>query len=182
MQKKRGNFPIDYECEDVLLYEFKQYFYIIQRGQQGITLAPRHGSMQRGTESVKLYAKIRIGCTEEELGSAILGAMDAYDTVGPDFESWEREKLRRNMKIWLEARGQKDIDVNSRCVQILRRLNRGGEYEIVPYDNKNLNPWYGPYDGKEIFLPFGATASEIGTAVRQALTIATHHPQYEGKH
>jgi hypothetical protein len=179
MQNKRGFSFINYRSESTLIYEFKQHLYIIQRGQQGITLNPEHGSEQRGTEDVKLYAKLAVGCNDNELGVATLEALDAFDTEGPDFEPWENKKLAKHLKTMLGARGQKDIEINSRLVQIIRWLERAGAYEIVPFDNCNIEPWCGSMEGKEILLPPAATAMELGQAIRQAFSVATHHPDYK---
>jgi hypothetical protein len=178
MQNKRGYKLINYKSESTLLYEFKKNFYIIQNGQQGVSLNPAHGSEQHATESIKLYAKLAVECKENELGTKILDALDAFDTEAPEFEPWENKIIAQHRKAWFSARSQKDIEVNSRRVLVIRRLDQGGTYRIIPFDSFNLNPWCGPIEGQDILLPPGAAAIEIGKALRQAFTIATHHPDY----
>ena len=105
---KRGAHT-DYVYEQALVYEFKGKYLVMQRGQQGVSLNSLHGRAERPAESVKLYAVLPVTCSELDMGSAVAGALDAFDTQAPDFEPWENKKLAALLKSSLGARGQKDI-------------------------------------------------------------------------
>lgn len=176
MNKKRGAGIVNYLHENASIFEYNHSFFIIQNGQQGV--GPRKNTEQRASEYIKLYKKLPAKGNLSELGSVVLEALAAFDTEGPEFESWENTKLAKKIKQWLGARGQKDITVNSREIQIIRWLDKGNLLEIIPFDNFNRNPWCGPMEDKIISLPSDATAQEVGEAIHKAFIIATHHPDY----
>ncbi|MDR2011681.1 MAG: hypothetical protein LBQ20_01260 [Rhodanobacter sp.] len=177
MTSKRSSFT-EYQYEQILIYEYKSNLYLIQRGQQGVTLNPAHGEDQRAAENVNLYAKVSIEIEDYLLGSKIIEALGLFDTEPPNFEPWETEKLRANIKKWLGAKGQNDIKTNTRLVDVVRRLNRDGGYEITPYDNFNSNLWCGPMENSCIMLASSASQVDVAKSVRQAFQMATHHPNY----
>jgi len=143
-----------------------------------VNLYPEYGEDERSAENVKLYAKLPAEIEEHRLGLIIVEALDLFDTEPPDFEPWETEKLNKNLKKWLGAKGQNDIKINTRLVDVVRWIDRGGDYEITPYDNCNLDQWCGPIEQDRIVLPSTVSILEVGKAVRQAFERATHHPDY----
>jgi hypothetical protein len=177
IKSKRGSFT-KYLYEQALVYEYRGNFFIIQRGQQGVKLNPEHGDEQRAAESVKLYAELSSTSEDNLLGSKIIDALNLFDTEPPEFNPWENTKLGGNLKKWLKARGQNDIKINTRLIDVTKRLDRGGSYEITPYDNFNLNPWCGPMTQQCMTLSPSASILDIGKAARRAFEIATHHPNY----
>lgn len=168
----------NYEYLEALIYEFKKHFFIIQRGQQGITPNPAHGTEQRASENVKLYAKLRPTCTNEELGEAISEALSCFDTIAPTYDPWENSKLAQQVKIWLNASSLKEIDIQSRTVKITKNIQPSETYSILPFDNFNSNPWCSPMEEMAITLDASAPIMELGNAVRRAFAIARHHTSY----
>ncbi|WP_338724531.1 hypothetical protein V9L16_09180 [Pseudomonas tolaasii] len=168
----------NYEYLEVLVHEFKENFFIIQRGQQGVTPNPAHGPEQRASENVKLYVKLRSTCTDEELGEKILAALNCFDTIAPNYDPWDNSKLARQVKTWLNASNLKEIDIKSRTVKITKNINPPKAYSILPFDNFNSNPWCSPMEEMAITLDVTAPLLALGNAVRRAFTIARHHPSY----
>jgi hypothetical protein len=165
--------------QDILIYEFEENYFIIQRGQQGKNPALR-ASYQYASENVKLFAKLPFSCSCEELGEAAVGALDNFDTIPPQYDSWENKELNKQLCEWLGTRYFATITKNSRLVQLIREKNK---IEITPFDNHNKNPWYGPMIRgmgfkKNMFLIISNNSpyETIGKLILEVFNISTYNP------
>ena len=157
-----------------LVYEYKDHYFVIQRSTQGKIADER----VKADENAALYEKLSIGCSLEALGSAVSGALQAYNTIRPLFDPWELSGLNRQFCSWVGARGRKPFDRDSRCVQICVDHE---DLEIIPFDNCNKNPWYGPmirdmgFRNKTVTINANSSFENIGEKIKQAFETATYH-------
>jgi len=165
--------------QDLLIYEFKNNFFVIQRSQQGTI--PNDKNYQRPSENVDLFAKLDITCSNEILGRAVMGALDKFDVIRPKYDSWELKELNAQLCSWVGSRGINVLNNNSRLVQVIRDCNR---LSIIPYDNYNKNPWYGPmtkeagYKKDIIFETENDSSFEtIGKLIFDAFKVSTYNPK-----
>ena len=170
--------------QDMLIYEFEENYFLIQRGQQGKNPRPQTWH-QYPSEDVKLFAKLPFSCTCEELGQAAIGALDNFDTTAPQYDPWENKELNKQLCEWLETRYFATITKNSRLVQLIREENK---IEIIPFDNHNKNPWYGPMTKemdfkKDMFFTISNDSPYeiIGKLIFEAFTISTYNPEMKTK-
>jgi hypothetical protein len=168
---------------DILIYEYNNNYFVIQRSQQGTT--PNDKNHQYPSENVELFIKFDISCSDEEIGKSIMEALDKFDTVRPKYEPWELKELNTQLCSWVGARGINVLNKNSRLVQVIKD---GSELSIVPFDNYNKNPWYGPMTKKAGFgkdILFTATSDSsyetIGRLVLDAFNISTYNPERKDK-
>ena len=164
----------------MLIYEFEGSYFLIQRGQQGKNPMPQT-PYQQPSGNVKLFAKLPLSCSCEELGQTAVGALDNFDTITPKYDPWEFKELNKQLCEWLETRYFATITKNSRLVQLRREKNT---IKIIPFDNHNKNPWYGPMTKemdfkKDMFFTISNESSyeTIGKLIIDAFTISTYHPE-----
>ena len=169
--------------QDMLIYEFEENYFLIQRGQQGKNPTPT--THQRASEDVGLYSKLPFSCSPEELGKAAIETLDNFDTVPPQYDSWENKELNKQLCGWLKTRYFATITKNSRLVQLYRE---GNIISIYPFDNHNKQPWYGPMIKdcgfrKEVFFTTSSDSSPetIGKLILEAFAKATYNPERKKK-
>jgi hypothetical protein len=170
--------------QDMLIYEFEGNYFLIQRGQQGKNPTPQTPH-QRPSENVRLFSKLPFSCTSKELGEAAIETLDNFDTVPPQYDSWENKELNKQLCEWLETRYFATITKNSRLVQLERE---GNLISIYPFDNHNKQPWYGQMTKKcgfkkEVFFTTSSDSSHevIGKLIFEAFNISTYHPERRKK-
>ena len=151
--------------QDTVIYEFKNAFFILQRSEVG-------------TET-GLIAKLEIPCPKEQMGKAVIGALDKFDEIPPGHDRWDYKKLNAQLCAWLGAKGVNSLTKNSRMVQVIRD---GDKLEILPFDNHTKQPWYGPmikdcgFRKEKIFaIPSSSSFETIGKFISDAFEIATYH-------
>lgn len=172
---KRSSFTL-YTREDTIIYEYKNFLFIMEECQQGQTLNPAHGPRQFQSDISALSAKIELPCSESVLGAAILKALNDYDSKGHPFEKFDLKARNKYIASLVGARGLPSFERDSRIVNITRALE-DMSYTIWPTDNNNLNPWIAAKTGEdEIHLPATATETDIGSGVLKALSRSTYHP------
>jgi len=172
---RRSNFT-NYTHAETLIYEFRNKYFVIEHCQQGVELNPVHGTRQFPGEYCALSASLPLDCSTDEMGQEVIKAIDDFDTRPPLFESWDRRALGKALCGWLGARGIPTLEKNCRIVQVVQYFEEN-IFKIYPYDNNNLNPWHGRYEGREIVLPGSATPEQIGEAVIKAFSLSTYHPE-----
>ena len=162
--------------QDALIYEFGSNYFVIQRSQQGKSPRPEWGPKRRPSDNSALTAKVPIGSSEEQVGGAVLEALDNYDRHPPSFDSWELKELRKQLCDWVGVRGYPTLVKNSRLVMVLRDPEQDS-ITVIPFDNHNLNPWESQLTDQQIVLSGTAPADEVGRAVETAFAHATYHPE-----
>ena len=165
-----------YTYAESLIYEFKNRYFVIERCQQGVKLNPAHGTEQGPSENCALSASLALNCSPDDLGLAVLKAIDVFDTHPPAFDPWENKELGKLLCSLMGARGIPTLEKNCRLVQVVK-YHDTDIYTVYPYDNCNLNPWHGPFEGRDIVLPGSSGPTEIGEAVLRAFSISTYHPE-----
>lgn len=167
--------------KDILIYEYQDVFFIIQRSQQGKSPNPLWSKEQRASENVKLFMKLSVGSTSEEVGKAVIEALEEFDKTLPAYDSWELEQLNRQLCKWIGANSINALYKNSRLVQVIKNEK---DITIVPFDNHNKNSWYAPMttdmgfkDLENCHLSLEASFKMIGNAIYEAFKLATYHPQ-----
>lgn len=165
--------------QDVLIYEFKNSFFVIQRSQQGTRTNDK--KYQHASENVDLFAKLDIDCLNEDIGRAVIGALDKFDSLLPKYDSWELKELNAQLCSWVGSRGINVLNKNSRLVQVIRDC---GRLSILPFDNYIKNPWYGPMIkeagyGKDIIFETSNDSSceTIGKLIFEAFEVSTYNPE-----
>lgn len=166
---------------DILIYEYQNNFFIIQRSQQGKHPNPLWGTEQRASENVKLFAELSVRSTFEDVGKAVVEALDRFDTILPAYDCWELDKLNRQLCEWIGVKSINSLYKNSRLVQVIRDDKN---ITVLPFDNHNKNPWYSPMTSdmgfknmKNSQLPLEASFEIIGNAISVAFNLATYHPK-----
>jgi hypothetical protein len=170
--------------QDMLIYEFEENYFLIQRGQQGKPPTPPT-SHQRPSENTGLFSKLPFSCTSDELGKAAIETLDNFDTIPPQYDPWENKGLNKQLCEWLGTRYFATITKNSRMVQLVRE---GNIISIYPFDNHNKQPWYGPMTKemgfrKEVFFTISSDSSHetIGKLIFEAFAKATYNPERKKK-
>lgn len=162
------------QTANALVYEYNDHYFVIQRSTQGKVYDER----MRGDDNVALYEKLPTDCSFGSLGTAVLGALKKYDTVRPIADPWELSKLNEQFCSWVGARGRKPFDRDSRCVQVIADRE---ELEIIPFDNCNKNPWYGPmtpemgFKSKTATINADSSFETVGEQIKRAFEAATYH-------
>jgi len=173
--QRRSDFTI-YEYLHSTIFEYKEKYFIIQEAQQGRVLNPAHGTSQNGTDYAALAAVFNAKNVDpDDLGSAILIALDKFDTEPHPFEQVDIPARNRCIKKWIGYRGIKEFEVNQRGVSVTYRIVEK-KYIVRPFANHTIRPWIGPQGMPEIVLEDGVSAKEIGDAVLRAFEIATYNP------
>ena len=172
--------------QDILIYEFEGNYFLIQRGQQGENPAPQTSCQrQLPSENTGLFSKLPFSCSSEKLGEAAIMALDNFDVIPPQYDPWENKELNKQLCEWLGTKYFATITKNSRMVQLVREENT---VEIIPFDNHNKNPWYGPMikDAgfrKDVFFTTSSDSSHetVGQLIFDAFAISTYHPERKKK-
>lgn len=167
--------------KDILIYEYQDVFFIIQRSQQGKSPNPLWGKEQRASENVKLFMKLSVCSASEEIGKVVIGALEEFDKVLPAYDPWELKELNQQLCKWIGVCSINTLYRNSRLVQVSKNEK---DITILPFDNHNKNPWYGPMSIDMGFtsienchLPLEVSFEMIGNAIYAAFKLATYHPK-----
>lgn len=172
--KKRSDFT-DYVYDEVVVYEYKNKFFVMEMCQQGQVLNPAHGSRQSVSDIAFLSACLSLDCTSAELGSAVLKALDSFDTRAHPYDKFDDVARRKHIAGSVGARGLATLERDSRTVFVVRYFKEN-EIKISPTDNNNRKPWVDTINTEEILLPTSASAEEIGKATLQAFAVSLFHP------
>ncbi|MDR1284817.1 MAG: hypothetical protein LBJ88_01290 [Campylobacteraceae bacterium] len=165
--------------KDVLIYEYKNYYYIIQRSTQG----KEYDERVKSSENVVLYSKLELNCPIKQLGNDVSAALENYNKIRPKFEPWELGGLNKQFCSWVGAKGRKSFDRDSRCVQVIKN----NKLEIIPFDNCNKNGWYGPmikemrFKNKITTIEIDSTFETIGWRIKKAFKKSTYNPNKKYK-
>lgn len=154
---------------DIIIYEYDQYFSVIQRSPQdeNINDAP--------SEDVALAGKFPINASPSEMGRTIMQAIDNYGQVRPKYAPWELKEIRKQLCNWVGAKSGPDLQRNSRIVLVQKNMH-AQKIQIIPFDNFNLNKWETLLESKTTELPLGTSEEELGHSVIGAFSKATFHP------
>ena len=133
-----------------------------------------------------MFAKLEISCPKEQMGKAVIGALDKFDVVPPKHDPWDYKELNAQLCGWLGARSVNALTKNSRLVQVIKD---GDKLEILPFDNHTKQPWYGPmikdvgFRKEKLFkIPSDSSFEMIGKLIFDAFAIATYHPERKDAH
>jgi len=165
--------------QDILIYEYRQSFFIIERSQQGKG-TDIQTEYQRASENVNLQIELSKLCTHKELGEATVEALNKFDKTQPKHNPWELKKLNKQLCSWLKCRSINALNKNSRLVQVIRTES---QLIIIPFDNHNKYPWYAPmnsedgYKDKITNMKLNSLYEEIGCSIIQAFEHSTYNPE-----
>jgi hypothetical protein len=160
---------------DMIIYELKGNYYFIERARQD-----RNGETSP-SENTALTSKLPVNADENEIGGAVLQALDNYDKVSPSYSPWELKELRKQLCGWVEVKSYPALVKNSRLVLVYKDFEKDKIF-VIPFDNHNINPWETMLEKKAIVLASSAPADDIGEAVTNAFSIATYHPERKDPH
>jgi hypothetical protein len=161
--------------KDVLVYEYKNNYFVIQRSTQG----QEYDKRVKAGENAGLFSKLSLDCPSESLGNDVFMALENYNKIRPSFDPWELKELNKQSCIWVGARGRKTFDRDSRCVQIIKT----NKLKIIPFDNCNKNEWYGPmtkemgFKNKVTTIEVHSSFEIIGNKVKAAFKESTYNPK-----
>lgn len=155
---------------DAIIFECNDNYYIIQRSKQAPDAAIS------ASENVALTKKLNRATTDEEIGSAVIEAINNYGKIAPEFSPWQLKELRAQLCKWTESKTYPALMRNSRLISVEKDFQHES-VSVIPFDNFNINAWETLLEAKAITLPMTPTNTEVGEAVRKAFEIATYHPQ-----
>lgn len=165
--------------EDILIYEYQTWYFIIQRSQQGKEPNPKWGKEQRASENSSLFCKLPLTCTIEDMGKSSIEALDCFDKILPMYDSWELKELNKQLCGWI---GVKSINTLNRSCRLVQVVRTECNISVLPFDNYNENPWCCPmtsefgFKNRIIELPKDSSFGDIGKAIFEAFKHATYHP------
>ena len=166
----------NYVTAHTQIFEFKQTYFVLEECQQGQFLNPAHGTFQHVSDFSGLSAKFSDDYTHNEMGLAVIKALDNFDCTAHPFDEYDFPARNKAICGWVGARGMGGLEKNVREVQIIQSLSDQST-AVIPFDNNNRDNWNGPMEDCIIQLPPGSPAEQIGEAVRQAFKLATYHPE-----
>ncbi|MEC5408441.1 hypothetical protein VOM14_23095 [Paraburkholderia sp. MPAMCS5] len=152
------------------IYEYKNRYWVIQKSHQ---MWPKGGGP---TERVALAGDLPCDCSDTEMGSLCISALDNFNSIKPPFSPWQTKELRQLFCSWVGAKGWASFYKNSRYIWI--KYDKTTRYiNVIPVDNCRISPVESAIEEKIESISWEAGTGKIGQAIFAAFRHSTSHPE-----